>query len=91
MTGAELKKWRQGNGYSQAELADVLGVKTFTVSRWERDDRKKGIPPFLHIALKCIKKKGEGARKAGRPKSGSVGPKDSKSKKKGGNKSGVDL
>jgi DNA-binding transcriptional regulator YiaG len=67
MIGDELRKWRQENGYSQSELAEALGVGTFTVSRWERDDRKRGIPPFLHLTLKSIPKKGE-ARKAGRPK-----------------------
>ena len=64
MTPDKLKKWRHKNDYSQSQLATVLGVKTITVSRWERGDRE--ISPYLHLALKSIKKKGGGIR-VGRP------------------------
>lgn len=64
MRGQELKTWRVDNGYSQSQLAKVLGVITLTVSRWEREDRE--IPPFLHLALKSLPKKGGEIRK-GRP------------------------
>jgi len=52
----ELKKWRKENGYTQGELAAVLGVALFSVSRWETGLRS--IPSFLHLALKAIPKKG---------------------------------
>ncbi len=56
MTPKDLKKWRRENGYSQSQLAKVLGVAVQTVSRWENAARE--IPSFLHLALKCIPKKG---------------------------------
>ena len=52
MTQDELRKWRTGNGYSQAKLAKALGVASMTVTRWEMGIRS--IPPFLHLALKAI-------------------------------------
>lgn len=64
MTGRELQTWRLKNGYSQSQLATALGVITLTVSRWEREDRD--IPPFLHLALKSLPKKG-GEIRRGRP------------------------
>ena len=64
MTGKELQTWRVESGYSQSQLAKALGVITLTVSRWEREDRE--IPPFLHLALKALPKKGGGIRR-GRP------------------------
>jgi transcriptional regulator with XRE-family HTH domain len=64
VTGKELQRWRVESGYSQSQLAKALGVITLTVSRWEREDRK--IPPFLHLALKALPKKG-GEIKRGRP------------------------
>ena len=64
MKANELKKWRIENGYSQSNLAKTLGVITLTISRWEREDRE--IPPFLHLALKSLPKKG-GEIKRGRP------------------------
>ena len=64
MTPEDLKKWREKNGYSQSQLARVLGVITISVSRWERGVRE--IPSFLHLALyglECMEKeKGESKR-----------------------------
>ncbi len=57
----ELRKWREKNGYTQDELADILGVAMFSVSRWETGTR--AIPSFLHLALKAIPKKGGGRKK----------------------------
>ena len=51
-----LKAWRTQYGFSQQQLADALNVDIMTVSRWERGVR--GIPPFLHLALECMNKKG---------------------------------
>jgi len=56
MTPAQLIAWRNKNGYSQAQLAEVLAVDVMTISRWERGVR--GIPPFLHLALECMEMKG---------------------------------
>lgn len=66
----ELKKWRTGHGYSQSQLAKELGTHVMTVSQWERDIRT--IPPFLHLALKCLEleggetTRGKSKRKGGR-------------------------
>ncbi len=57
MTPSELKKWRKKNGYSQAGLADVLGIASLTVARWEWGARAK-IPPYLHLALWAMERKG---------------------------------
>ena len=52
MKPTELKAWRKKNGYSQAQLAKVLGVITLTISRWELGVRE--MPPFLHLALESV-------------------------------------
>lgn len=79
MMPVQLKKWRRENGYSQSQLAKVLDVDVMTVSRWERGVRS--IPPFLHLALECLKKRGS------RP-SYIAGAKQT-SKKKGGQRSTI--
>lgn len=82
MTAQELKKWRLENGFSQSQLAKALGVITLSVSRWEREDRE--IPPFLHLALKSLPKKGGEVRKAGRPKGSTTKMKKERKVKKSG-------
>lgn len=72
MTPQELKAWREKNNYSQRQLAEVLTVDVMTVSRWERGVRE--IPSFLHLALKCVKKRKGGesvikGKKKGKEKS----------------------
>jgi transcriptional regulator with XRE-family HTH domain len=52
MKSQELKKWRKANGYNQRQLADVLGVATMTVSRWETKGR--AIPSLLSLALEAL-------------------------------------
>jgi len=52
-----VKKWRERNRYSQAQLARVLGVDVMTISRWERGVRE--IPSFLHLALAYLELKGK--------------------------------
>jgi transcriptional regulator with XRE-family HTH domain len=56
MTPASLKKWRKSRGLTLESMGSLLGVTAVTVSRWERSLRR--IPPFLHLALKCISEKG---------------------------------
>ncbi len=56
MTGEELRAWRIKHDLSQAELAELLGVKQSAISRWETG--KHSIPPYLHIVLSYLEKKG---------------------------------
>lgn len=63
MNANQLIKWRRRTGYSQGKLSKVLGVDVMTVSRWERE--VTAIPPFLHLALECIEKKGDEKQKKG--------------------------
>jgi len=66
----ELKRWRVDNGYSQAKIANALGVASMTVTRWEMGIRS--IPPYLHLALKALEGNDKGK-----------GTKGQKTKKKG--------
>lgn len=52
MNGQELKAWRQKWQLTQEALAGLLGVHRVTIAKWEAGDR--GIPPFLHLALKAL-------------------------------------
>lgn len=61
MESKELKKWREDHGYSQAGLAKALQVATMTISRWETGTRS--IPPFLHLALRCLELEGVKTKK----------------------------
>lgn len=45
-----LRKARVGAGYTQTQLAEVLGVYLRTVQRWEHGDSIP--PPYLLAALK---------------------------------------
>jgi transcriptional regulator with XRE-family HTH domain len=85
MTPDQLKSWRIENGYSQRSLADSLGVIVITVSRWETGARD--IPPFLHLALKSLPKKG-GVIRRGRP---ALSDKTTKKKRKERKQHGDDL
>ena len=40
MNPSELFKWRNGQGYTQKGLADLLGVDKMTVYRWEKAMRE---------------------------------------------------
>jgi DNA-binding transcriptional regulator YiaG len=52
MTAREIQRWRQRHDLSQKELADLLGVNEFTVSRWERGIQSA--PYFLKLALESL-------------------------------------
>lgn len=56
MTKDDLKQWREKQGYSQAALANALGVHVMTISKWERGIRE--IPAFLNLALRAIEIEG---------------------------------
>lgn len=56
MKPSELVKWRKKHGYSQIRLGKELGIATLTVYRWEKALR--AIPPFLHLALRCLELEG---------------------------------
>jgi transcriptional regulator with XRE-family HTH domain len=56
MTPEDLKAWRKSHGYKQVDLACALGVIPLTVTRWETGVRQ--IPPFLHLALRCLELEG---------------------------------
>ena len=47
MGGGELRAWRARRGLTQSQLARLLGVEVFTVSRWERDATKRLAPGLL--------------------------------------------
>ena len=66
MTPDSLKKWRKRNGYTQSQLAKVLGVIPLSISRWELGVRE--IPSFLHLALECLEMKGGEGKSKGTPK-----------------------
>lgn len=44
MTGAQIKELRKLLGYTQAKLAEELGVTSNTVARYERDEFKPSSP-----------------------------------------------
>jgi transcriptional regulator with XRE-family HTH domain len=49
MTGEELRECRERLGMTQAELAREVGVRSDTLSRWERGERK--IPKTVEILV----------------------------------------
>ena len=55
VTPTALQAWRKQAGLSQSGLAELLGVDTMTISRWERGQRE--IPSFLHLALAFLDSK----------------------------------
>ena len=48
MTGTEIKDLRKALGYTQAKLAEEVGVTANTVARYERDELKPS-PPVLKL------------------------------------------
>jgi len=64
MNPDELTAWRKKHELTLEGFGSLLGVTKACVSRWESGKRK--IPPFLHIALKCLKVKKGGRTIRGR-------------------------
>ena len=54
MEPEDLKAWRNKHGFSQSQLARVLGTHVMTISQWERGIRR--IPSLLFWALKGLEK-----------------------------------
>lgn len=48
MTGAEIRGLRKALGYTQAKLAEEVGVTANTVARYERDELNPS-PPVLKL------------------------------------------
>jgi putative transcriptional regulator len=61
MTGAQIKELRKTLGYTQARLAEEIGVTPNTIARYEREELRPS-PPVLKL-LKLIGMPG-GLRKA---------------------------
>lgn len=48
MTGAQIKDLRKNLGYTQARLAEEVGLTPNTIARYERDELKPS-PPVLKL------------------------------------------
>lgn len=57
MTAQELKAWRREHGYTQAELAQELGISRPTVARYESWSAPE-LPRWLPLALRGLEIQG---------------------------------
>ena len=48
MTGEEIKNLRKALGYTQAKLAEEVGITANTIARYEREELKTS-PPVLKL------------------------------------------
>jgi transcriptional regulator with XRE-family HTH domain len=62
MTGDELREKRTTINLTQAQLADVLGVKSNTVARWERGLIL--VPQSIELAMEEVVRKYKPKKKA---------------------------
>ena len=60
MSRQQLREWRRTRYLSQPNLAELLGVSTNTVNRWEVGETK--VPSFLHLALETLDREYNWAR-----------------------------
>jgi putative transcriptional regulator len=65
MTGAQIKELRKSLGYTQARLAEEVGLTPNTIARYERDELKPS-PPVLKLLrlLELGKELSKAGRKA---------------------------
>jgi putative transcriptional regulator len=61
MNGAQIKELRKSLGYTQARLAEEVGLTANTIARYERDELKPS-PPVLKL-LKLLEL-GQATRRA---------------------------
>ena len=54
ITGKELRSKRIKLGLTQVKLAELIGVTSNTIARWERSQLKIGCEKMLILALKSI-------------------------------------
>jgi transcriptional regulator with XRE-family HTH domain len=53
MRGEDVREWRMRHGLTQHELAEMLGVRSVQVSRWERNANHPA-GRLLDLALKAL-------------------------------------
>ncbi len=70
-TPEDLKRRRKRLGLTQTQLADILGVRRNTVTRWEVGILP--VPPYLHLALAGIEATGAHLRLPGKGSAGKGG------------------
>jgi putative transcriptional regulator len=65
MTGEQIKELRKSLGYTQARLAEEVGLTPNTIARYERDELKPS-PPVLKLLrlLELSKELSKAGRKA---------------------------
>ena len=57
MNGPDLRAARQELGLSQSQLAALLGVSRYLISKWEREDVGIAHPRILELALTELKRR----------------------------------
>jgi transcriptional regulator with XRE-family HTH domain len=66
MTGEGLKEKRAALGLTQAQLAEILEVKSNTVARWERGILS--VPKAIELALETVERNHKKPSKKGKAK-----------------------
>ncbi len=61
MTGAQIKELRKSLGYTQARLAEEVGLTPNTIARYERDELKPSPPVLKLLRLLELNKAGRKA------------------------------
>ena len=52
VSARQLKKYRKLHGFTQAGLAHLLGISSWTIISWEYG--RRSTPPYLRLALERI-------------------------------------
>ena len=61
MTGAQIKELRKSLGYTQARLAEEVGLTPNTIARYEREELKPSPPVLKLLRLLELSKAGRKA------------------------------